>query len=142
MKVVYWIVGIVVAVPLLFLGIIYGASELGGEVVTLARANADDEVSAVRVWIVDEGGSTWIEHGDADAFWIKKLSDDPEVLLTRDGRPQTFLGVPDPGAHDQYHRLRQAKYGWADGVVAAMGGGGPSDCLGVPVRLQTARSGT
>ena len=137
MKVLYWVIGVIVAIPVLLFGTIYGASELGGEVVTLARANGDGEVSAVRVWIVDEGGSTWIEHGAADAFWITKLADDPEVLVTRDGRPQTFLGSPDPDAHDQYHRLRQAKYGWADGVVAVLGGGGPDDCQGVPVRLQS-----
>ncbi len=136
MKILLWLVGVIVAVPVLLFGAMYGASELGGEVVTLARADGDGEVSAVRVWIVDEDGYSWIEHGGPDAYWITRLADEPEVLLTRDGRPQTYLGVADPQASDRYRRLRREKYGWADQVVGALGGGAPEGEPGLPVRLQ------
>ena len=38
MKILYWLLGIVLGIPVLLFGTIYAASELGGEVVTLTRA--------------------------------------------------------------------------------------------------------
>jgi hypothetical protein len=115
--------------------VIYGASELGGEVVTLHRAEADGVVSEVRVWIVDNDGLSWIEHGDADSYWIAQLPDSPNLVLTREGRTISYVGTSDPDSHDLYHQLRRQKYGWADQLVGLIGGGG-TECTGVPVRLQ------
>lgn len=133
MKVLYWAIGIVVGVPVLLAVVIFGASELGGEVVTLDRAEADGSASQIRVWIVDEDGQSWIEHGDPDSHWISRLPGSPEVTLTRDGRTTSYLGIPDPESHDRYHQLRRKKYGWADQVVGMFDG--EAECAGVPVRL-------
>ena len=138
LKVIYWVVGIVIGVPALVLIVTYGASELGGEVVTLERAEADGGASQVRIWIVDDAGMSWIEHGDANSFWITQLTDSPTVVLQRGGETVRYVGTPDPSSHDLYHKLRSEKYGWADQVVALLGGGDAAECQGVPVRLQTA----
>lgn len=135
MKVVYWLLGLVVGIPTLFFVTMYGASELGGEVVTLDRTEANGDVGQVRVWIVDADGMSWIEHGEAEAAWITRLSDAPDIVLTRDGRTNTYTGTPDRGAHDQYHRLRREKYGVADQIIAVLLGK-TEDCDGLPVRLQ------
>lgn len=137
MKVIYWLVGFIVGVPVLLLAVMYGASELGGEVVTLDRAEANGDVSKVRIWIVDKDDLSWVEHGEAESFWITQLADSPGVVLSREGQTTKYVGMPDPNAHDLYHQLRSEKYGWADQVIALFAGD-PAECQGVPVRLQLA----
>lgn len=135
MKTLSWLLAVFFVVPLLFLVIGYGASELGGEVVTLDRANRDGSESRVRIWIVDTGkaAEALVEHGAADAFWIAQLVENPVVVLTRGGKTARYLASADKAAHQQYHDLRTKKYGWADTVATLMTGG--EDCEGVPVRL-------
>lgn len=137
MKVMVWLLGVVLGIPTLFLITMYGASELGGEVVTLDRAEANGDVSRVRIWIVDSDGMSWIEHGEAESPWITRLSESPNIVLARGGRTSTYAGTPDRGAHDLYHRLRREKYGAADQIIDALLGSA-ADCEGVPVRLQRA----
>ena len=136
MKVLYWLLGIVLGIPTLLFGTIYGASELGGEVVTLARAESNGDASQVRIWIVDENGTSWIEHGDADSFWITQLSESPDIALTRAGRTTNYTGTPERDSHDLYHQLRREKYAMADQILELLGAPGVDECEGVPVRLQ------
>ena len=135
MKAVYWIVGIVLGVPAIVIIGMFAASELGGEVVTLDRTEPNGEVSQVRVWIVDESNAAWIEHGDAESFWITQLSKSPDVVLSRKGQTGNYVGAADPDSHDLYHQLRREKYGWAD-HVASLFSRGVDECPGLPVRLQ------
>ncbi len=135
MKIVKVLVGVVLGIPLLLVVLLYGASEAGGEVVTLDRTDANGEVSGVRIWIVDADGKSWIEHGDPESPWITGLADSPELVIARGGEPRTYRGTPDRESHDLYHRLRREKYGVADQLIAAMTGKA-SDCPGVPVRLE------
>ena len=134
MKALYWLVGIILGIPLIFVVLQYGASELGGEVVTLDRAEANGELSQVRIWIVDEGDTSWVEHQDPSAFWITRLADSPDITLNRGDETATYAGQPDPASHDLYHQLRQEKYTWADQVIAVFTGN-TGECQGVPVRL-------
>ena len=64
------LLGIIIIDALLMMG----ASELGGEVVTLIRPEPDGSTSEIRLWIVDADGQSWIEHGDGEAFWINRLT--------------------------------------------------------------------
>ena len=136
MEVVYWLVGLIVGIPALLMIVMYGASELGGEVVTLDRAEANGDVSQVRIWIVDQDNMSWVEHGDPGSFWITQLSESPDVVLSREGQTSKYFGTADADSHDLYHQLRSAKYGWADQVVALFTGSA-AECQGVPVRLLT-----
>ena len=136
MKAMCWLVGILVSVPVLFVVAIYGASELGGEVVTLDRSEPNGEVSQVRIWIVDHNGMSLIEHGEAESFWITRLPESPKVVLSREGQTVIYVGTADQSSHDLYHKLRDEKYGWADQLIARLTGDS-SECQGVPVRLQS-----
>ena len=73
MKWLYIGIGILVGGPILFFAAIYAASELGGEVVVLHRQSADGSIDRIRIWVVDDGERTWIEHGapDADPRWSR-----------------------------------------------------------------------
>lgn len=135
MKFVYWLIGSAFSIAILLFGVTYLASELGGEVVTLSRAQADGSNSDVRIWIVDENDAAWIEHGDPEDFWFARLAQTPELVLTRGGTTNTYLAVADPDSHTLYHQLRENKYGWADQLLAWLGASA-EDCQGVPIRLQ------
>ncbi|MFT6094073.1 MAG: hypothetical protein ACJA2Q_001975 [Pseudohongiellaceae bacterium] len=134
MKYVYWFFGLLVGIPVLLIAIPIVASELGGEVVTLERAEEDGESSRVRVWIVDNDDASWIEHGDSESYWLGHLLDSNEVVLERGGDTRSYEGTPDPGSHERYHDLRRQKYGWADQLIELFSGG-RINCDGVPVRL-------
>ncbi|MGK0471050.1 MAG: hypothetical protein ACJAR0_001525 [Candidatus Azotimanducaceae bacterium] len=136
MKIVYWLIGLVVIVATLPILIIYGASELGGEVVTLDRAELEGDPSRIRIWIVDQQDSSWIEHSDADSFWMTQLTESANVVLDRGGQTVNYIGTPDRDSHDLYHQLRREKYGWADKTIAFLSGG-DAECEGVPVRLES-----
>jgi len=135
MKVFAWLLGLLLGIPALFLVTMYATSELGGEVVTLDRTEANGDISKVRVWIVDSEDTSWIEHGEAESPWISGLSDSPTLVLARGGRTSTYSAAADPDAHEHYHRLRREKYGAADQIIDALLGSA-EDCQGVPVRLQ------
>jgi len=135
MKWVYTLVAIILGIPIAVFALMYGVSELGGEVVTLQRAEANGQTSDVRIWIVDEDGLSWIEHGDAESHWITQLSSDSNLTLSRAGHTTRYLASPDPQAHDLYHQLRQEKYGIADKIVGTITVQA-DECPGLPVKLQ------
>lgn len=134
MKAMYWLLGIVLGVPLLYFLAIYVASELGGEVVVLDRYDSNSQASEVRIWIVDADGKSWIEHGDPDSPWVTQLSQSPELTLNRAGKATQYLAKADPENHALYHELRAAKYGFADQLIRQLTN--PGECSGVPVQLQ------
>ena len=134
MKIASWSLVIIIGLPTMLLIMLYAASELGGEVVTLERPNSDGSKSLIRIWIVDQDDSAWIEHGDYQSDWITKLSESSEITLTRQGETLSYWGTTDPEFHLKYHKLRREKYGWADDFIALLSGGN-DHCNGVPVRL-------
>ena len=138
MKWLYIAIGILVGVPLAFFAAMYAASELGGEVVVLHRQSEDGSIDRVRVWIVEDGTGTWIEHGSPDAAWISRLAHDPVITVERDGAPQRYRASADRASHALYHRLRRDKYEFAAQVVA-MAAGDADACEGTPVRLELDR---
>ena len=134
MKILLWPMVIIIGLPLLFFILLYGASELGGEVVTLQRTNSDGSSSNIRIWIVDLGDSSWIEHSDRQAYWITQLSESPKVTLTRNGETLDYIGSADPDSHRLYHKLRREKYTWADSLIE-LSRWEDAGCTGMPVRL-------
>jgi hypothetical protein len=134
MKYVYWVLGLLVGISVLLIGIPIVVSELGGEVVTLERAEEDGESSRIRIWIVDNNEASWIEHGDSESYWMDHLQTSNGIVLDREGQTQIYEGTLDPDSHNLYHDLRRQKYSWADQVIEMLSGGRES-CDGIPVRL-------
>ncbi len=128
----------VIGIPVLYVSLMFGASEFGGEVATLLRPKQDGGVKNVRVWIVNAGDDSLIEHGDSSSFWIKQLNSQPEISLIRDGEEKKYFAEPDANAHDLYHRLRREKYGIADRIVeiGSFGSQALDTCIYAPVRLR------
>ena len=121
-----------------YLLLMFGASEMGGEVVTLLRPEPDGNTKAVRIWIVDSDTVSLIEHGDSKSFWINHLGEKPKISLIRGGEEKTYRAVTDIESHDLFHELRREKYGIADRIIniGTFGLLAKDVCTGVPVRLK------
>ncbi|MEM7217225.1 MAG: hypothetical protein AAF515_02600 [Pseudomonadota bacterium] len=122
----------VALIGVLYTGVIFAVSELGGEIVVLQRPAADGSVDEIRLWIVDDGDRALIKHGQADAYWMQRLASNPTVRLTREGELRTYGAAVAPESRDRYDELRRAKYGWADATLAVLMG---PDAEAVPVAL-------
>ncbi len=137
MKIVYKLIIAFVAVSIFYVSLYFAASELGGEVVQLIRNDSKGSTTSIRVWIVDARDQAWIEHGDTNSFWIKRLSSEPEVSLIRGGAEIKYTAITDIGSHEIYHDLRREKYGIADRIIELLSFGAAhrNNCTGIPVRL-------
>ena len=87
--------------------------ELGREVIALRTQNEDGSWLETRLWIVDEGGVSWL-HGDAGSRWERNLAARPIVEVTRAGATHHYRATPVPGPHPKLDELLRAKYGIAD----------------------------
>ena len=134
MKWLFIAIGSLVGIPLAYIVAMYAASELAGEVVVLHRPADDGSIDRVRLWIVGDDTGTWIEHGCADAAWIRGLAEDPVITVERGGEPRQYHASADPAAHARYRLLRAEDYGLADRIVNLMQGGAEA-CDAAPVRL-------
>ena len=134
LKVIVVLINVVIVYGMLT----FGLSELGGEVATLVRPEADQSNKNIRVWIVDADNKSWIEHGDSESYWIRGLIDDSGIFITREGEEQKYLAFDDRDSHDVYHKLRREKYGLADKMLDILSFGATSkeNCEGIPVRLE------
>jgi hypothetical protein len=86
--------------------------EIGREVVTLRTQLPDGTWRETRLWVVDDGGSTWLHSGGAE--WRKRFDGDPVVELERNGQIRSYRAHAMPGPHPEIDRLLREKYGIAD----------------------------
>jgi len=132
------IVIIFISVVIVYGVLMFGFSELGGEVATLVRPEADGSNKNIRVWIVDVDNKSWIEHGDSESYWIKGLIDDSGIFIIREGEEKKYLAFSDRDSHDLYHNLRREKYGLSDKMldILSLGAASKENCASIPVRLE------
>mgnify|MGYP000969830866 FL=1 len=137
MKRTFKVIAILLGIAVLYGASLVALSELGGEVVTLARPELDGSTKNIRVWIVDSDNNSWIEHGTDESYWIKQSTDEVEVSVIRDEKEQKYEAFTDRESHDLYHNLRREKYTFADKMLDILSFGATSkeNCSGVPVRL-------
>jgi len=86
--------------------------EIGRDVVTLRTQRPDGTWQETRLWIVDDGSTSWLHSGGAD--WLKRFEGDPVVELVRDGQILRRRAHAVPGPHPQIDQLLRTKYGVAD----------------------------
>lgn len=127
--------GVLLGVPL-----VYGAAhlaliEVGREVVVLRKWTSEGRARPTRLWIVEEGETAWLHHGSAQSPWIRRLEQEPEVAVERDGTVRRYRATPDPASHERVHGLLREKYGIADRWVRFVTGT-REDCPALPVRLE------
>jgi len=105
--------------------------ELGREVIVLRTENLDGGWLETRLWIVDDGGFSWLHGGDSE--WMRNLRARPIVEIERGGETHRYRAYAVPGLHPKLHELLRAKYGMADRWVRFVG---PDNDSTTPVRLE------
>ena len=121
---------VLVVIAVLLVAAHLAVIEIGREVVTLRTRRADGTWQATRLWIVDEGGSSWLH--SAGAGWAKRFEGDPVVELERAGEIQRYRAHAVPGPHPRIDQLLREKYGLADRWVRFLA---PDDEKTLVVRL-------
>jgi len=116
-RVLLGIVALAAAAAVLVLGHL-AVIEIGREVVTLRTQRADGTWQQTRLWIVDEGASSWLHSAGAD--WLARFEGDPVVELERAGAVRKYRAHAAPGPHPQVDRLLREKYGLADRWVRTL----------------------
>lgn len=114
-----WILGLLICSPLILGGAILAASEYGGETVELKTFDERD-VLVTTLWVVDLHEEPWLRAGNADAAWLQRLVETPEVVLVRDGETTSYRAEIDPSELDRVNDMMREKYGWADEVVSLL----------------------
>jgi len=122
MRFVIRLVLFVVALAVVFVGAIFAASELGGEVVDVETVDAGGAHHHTHLWVVDDGGFAWLRAGVPSSGWLVRIEANPDVHVTRAGVDQPMKAVPvrEPAVRDRIHALMREKYGWADRLVSSL----------------------
>lgn len=132
--------GVIVALALGHLALI----EVGREVVVVHEPTPSGVVRKARLWIVDDGGHSWIHPGNANAqWWVQHMDANSTVEVERGGQTRTYRASGDPAADPKVHRLMRQKYGFADWWVRYLSGSDREaglltgkKCTTVPIRLE------
>ena len=127
---------VMAGIVLMYFGLIFAASEFGGEVVTLLRPSADGDVDEVRIWFTEAGSDAFIEHGTDGDWWLERVKSGGPLSLMRAGLKVDYFAVSAPDLHARYHELRREKYGIADQIIEQLSFSSVDACDGVVVRLQ------
>ncbi len=127
-------VAMVTVAALAFVGLIYGVSELGPEIVTVRTTNADGTTVDTRLWIVDHQDAAWLRSGMKTSGWYVRLVANPSIEVERGGTWTRMHAQPihDPDMRDRVHALMAEKYGLADTFISALRDGEQS----VPIHLE------
>ena len=102
------------------MSLMFAASELGGEVVTLTTRDAEGMPYETSLWIVEDEGSLWLRAGDPKARWLKRIGASPEVELSRGEESSRYRAEIVPGRSDRINRKMAEAYGWADRLIGGM----------------------
>jgi len=128
------ILGALVLAAVLFVGTIFAASELGGEVVHLRTRDAQGNEHETHLWVVDDAGFAWLRAGHGDTGWLVRIEQNPDVTVVRRGEVLHFHAVPvhDPAVRDRIHALMRQGYPFADRIISVIRDPNGS----VPVKLE------
>ena len=130
MRIAVRVLLLLVALGVVVMGLETIAAE-SGEVVVLRTRDGVGGLHETRVWVVDEGGHTWLRAGQPKSSWLLRIQQNPAVEVERNGRSAPYTAVPDVASRERLNPLFRAKYGWADAYIGTLFGHGRA----TPIRL-------
>ena len=126
--------GAVIGVLVLYLVLVFGASE-SGEVVQLVAQDAQGEAVTTRLWVADTDGAMWLRAGEGTSGWYQRLMahgvDSPATLIRGD-QTYAITASPEPQRIAEINQLMADKYGLGDTLVGILAG---SPEAGIAVRV-------
>lgn len=114
------IIGVLLSLPFLAIAAIFGAIELGGEVVVLETTSARGDKFTTSLWVVDIEDSPVLRAGSATAEWLTRIRAEPSVALIRDEIRTQYEAEIIPSYADQVNVLMRDEYGFADRIVSVL----------------------
>ena len=132
------IVLLIVALSVMYVALMMGASEFAEEVVTLRSFEPDGKSFETSLWIVeDKRGDLWMRAGQPTAGWVERIRVNPDVELVRDGATSLRTAELLPKKRDTIHALMRERYGWADIIISRMRDGSASVAVRLDERRET-----
>ena len=126
--------GAVIGVLVLYLVLVFGASE-SGEVVQLVTQDAQGEAVTTRLWVADTNGAMWLRAGEGTSGWYQRLMahgvDSPATLIRGD-QTYAITASAEPQRIAEINQLMADKYGLGDTLVGILAG---SPEAGIAVRV-------
>jgi hypothetical protein len=122
-RILRWL-GIVLAVLVVFGGVLYALAEWDEVVILHSRAGSG-ELQATHLWVVDDAGALWLRSSGRERGWFVRVAASPEVELERSGAKRSYTAtvVDTPEAAARVTQLMREKYGWIDGLIEFVEGG-------------------
>ena len=114
------IIGILLALPVLVVAAILGASEFGGEVVVLETAGGRGEKFSTSLWVVDVGGSPMVRAGSPASEWLMRIRAQPSVALIRGDVRTNYQAEIIPDYAAKVNEFMRERYGFADQIVGVL----------------------
>lgn len=121
MKTVYWILGTLLGLVVLFVGAEKAASERVEVVELHTLDEAGDEV-ITRLWVVDDEGHAYLRVGGDGSGWFTRLQANGEFGITRSGDYGRYTAVLRRDKSERINTLMLEKYTWGDDLIAMMVG--------------------
>jgi len=86
------------------------------EVAVLRTYDAAGAPHDTKLWVVDDGGRSWVRVARPERHWLARIEQNPRVELVRHGVSQTYRATPDrdPAARARIDQLMAEKYGRTD----------------------------
>lgn len=134
---VYKGLGTAIGVVVLYLVLVFGASE-SGEVVQLVTRDAQGEAVTTRLWVADTDGAMWLRAGDGASGWYQRLtahSAHSPATLIRGEDTYLITAIPEPQRIAEINQLMADKYGLGDMLIGILAG---SPASGIAVRVVVA----
>ena len=126
--------GAAIGVLVLYLVLVFGASE-SGEVVQLVTEDSQGEAVTTRLWVADTDGAMWLRAGEGTSGWYQRLMahgvDSPATLIRGD-QTYAITASPEPQRIAEINQLMADKYGLGDTLVGILAG---SPEAGIAVRV-------
>ena len=133
MKVLYWILGIILGLFLLF-GIVQTAASERVEVVELHTVDDAGETQVTRLWVVDDDGYQYLRVGAEGSGWFSRVQANGEIGLTRNDETRRYTTRLREEKSDKINQLMSQKYTWGDDFFAMMFGGREGS---IPIELHS-----
>jgi hypothetical protein len=114
------VIAILLALPVLAVAVLLGASEFGGEVVVLETTGGRGEKFATSLWVVDVDGSPMLRAGNPDSEWLDRIRAEPAVALIRDELRTNYQAEIIPDYAAKLNELMRERYGIADQIVSVL----------------------
>ena len=136
-------IGAIAGVIAALVGAQFALIEIGKDVVVVHEPTPSGAIHRARLWIVDDGGVSWIHPGNANAQWWVQHWTRTRSSKSNAAATSRYRAQADPAADPRVHRLMRQKYGFANwwdrfltGTDAYPGLLTGKNCTTVPIRLE------